>query len=217
MCNLYSQTTNIEAIRRLFDVIRVHPSAGNLPAQPAIFPSYTAPVVRLNGGERELVMMSWGFVLPQRDKAAKRVTNARDEKVRTSTFWRGSFEERRCLVPVTSFAEPKGRKPAVWHWFALKGEEPRPPFAFAGLWRGWKGPLKPGADVEELNVYAFLTTTPNDVVRPVHPSRMPVMLSGKDQFRTWLEGPPDEAYALARPFRSDLMHVVHTGGTEDEG
>ena len=215
MCNLYSQTTTIEAIRRLFGVTRVHPSAGNLPAQSAIFPGYTAPVVRLSEGERELMMMSWGFVLPQRDKAAKRVTNARDEKVRTSTFWRGSFEERRCLVPVTSFAEPKGRKPAIWHWFALKGEEPHPPFAFAGLWRRWKGPLKPGAEVEELSVYSFLTTTPNDVVRPVHPNRMPVMLSGEEDFRTWLEGSPEEAFALARPFPSDKMHVVHTGETKD--
>ncbi|MDA7949595.1 MAG: SOS response-associated peptidase [Hyphomicrobiaceae bacterium] len=217
MCNLYSQITTVEAIRRLFEVARVHPSAGNLPAQSAIFPGYTAPVVRRTEGERELLMMSWGFVLPQRDKAAKRVTNARDEKVRMSTFWRESFEERRCLVPVTSFAEPKGRKPAVWHWFALKGEEPRPPFAFAGLWRKWKGPLKPGAEVEELNVYAVLTTTPNDVVRPVHPSRMPVMLSGEDQFDTWVDGSADEAFSLAKPFPAEQMHVVYTGETKDVG
>ena len=179
MCNLYSQTTNVEAIRRLFDVIRVHPSAGNLPAQPAIFPGYTAPVVRLTEGARELVMMSWGFVLPQRDKAAKRVTNARDEKVRTSTFWRGSFEERRCLVPVTSFAEPKGRKPAVWHWFALKGEEPRPPFAFAGLWDRWKN-----EDGKTIESCAILTTTPNERLASIH-DRMPVILP-PEEFDAWL-------------------------------
>ena len=71
--------------------------------------------------------------------------------------------------------------------------------------------------MEELNVYSCLTTTPNDVVRPVHPNRMPVMLSGEEDFRTWLEGSPDEAYALARPFPSDRMHVVHTGDTKDAG
>jgi putative SOS response-associated peptidase YedK len=66
-------------------------------------------VVRVTAdGERELVPMSWGFVLPQDGKVARRVTNVRDDKIMASRFWRGSFEERRCLVPATSFCEPNG-------------------------------------------------------------------------------------------------------------
>jgi len=215
MCNLYSQTASVETIRSVFGITRVHPSAGNLPAQPAIFPAFEAPVVRPIEGGRELSILSWGFVLPQKDRAAKRVINARDEKVRTSSFWRGSFEERRCLVPVTSFAEPKGKQPAIWHWFGLKGDEPRPLFAFAGIWRSWSGPLKPKAEPVVLEVYSFLTTTPNDVVRPIHPNRMPVMLRGKDQFDTWLHGSGDEAFKLARPFPSSEMHIVAQGEKKD--
>ena len=42
----------------------------------AIFPGHVAPVVRQTAdGEREIVLMKWGFVLPQRDKAPRRVTN----------------------------------------------------------------------------------------------------------------------------------------------
>jgi len=216
MCNLYSLTTNVEAIRRLFRLAIIHPNAGNLAAQPAIFPGYDAAAVRKTNEGRELLMMSWGFVLPQRDKAAKRVNNARADKVRASPFWRDSFEERRCLVPVTSFAEPKGKKPAVWHWFALRGDEPRPPFAFAGIWRSWKGPLKQDAEPVEMNVYSILTTIPNDVVKPVYPSRMPVMLSGAEEFETWLEGRADEAFQLARPFPDEKMHIVLTGEKMDE-
>ena len=152
-------------------------------------------------------------MLPQKGRATKRVTNARDEKVRTSSFWRGLFEERRCLVPVTSFAEPMGRQPAVWHWFGLKGDEPL--FAFAGIWRSWNGPLKPGAEPVELETYSFLTTTPNDVVKPIHPNRMPVMLSGEDQFNTWLQGTGDEAHQLARPFSNSAMHTVNKGDKKD--
>ena len=215
MCNLYSLTTNVEAIRQLFRVTRYHPNAANLPSLPAIFPGYDAPVVRSTDEGRELLMMSWGFVLPQKGKAAKRVTNARSDKVHISSFWRGSFEERRCLVPVTSFAEPKGRKPAIWHWFGLKGDEPRPPFAFAGLWRSWKGRLKPDAEPVELNVYAFLTTVPNEIVKSVHPTRMPVMLTSKDEFDTWLDGSVEETYRLVRPLPSSQMHIVHTGETKD--
>jgi hypothetical protein len=45
MCNLYSITTKVEAIRRLFAVDRMDSSVGNLPAQPSIFPAYDAPVI----------------------------------------------------------------------------------------------------------------------------------------------------------------------------
>ena len=81
----------------------------------AIFPGYQAPVVRKAAdGERELVALSWGFVLLQKDKAPKRVTNIRDDKAQ-SKFWRTSFEQRRCLVPASSYCVPKGGKPATWH------------------------------------------------------------------------------------------------------
>jgi putative SOS response-associated peptidase YedK len=71
-----------------------------------------------------------------RTGAPKRVTNVRDDKVLISRFWKASFRERRCLVPVTSWSEPGQGK---WHWFAVKGDEPRPLFAFAGIWRAWNG------------------------------------------------------------------------------
>jgi hypothetical protein len=50
-------------------------------------------------------------------------------------FWKDSFEKRRCLVPASAFCEPDEGKPARWHWFALKGEEERPLFAFPGQCR----------------------------------------------------------------------------------
>ena len=57
MCNLYSITTNQEAIRQLFRVINRY--VGNLPPMPGVFPDYPAPVVRNSGTERELVLMRW--------------------------------------------------------------------------------------------------------------------------------------------------------------
>jgi putative SOS response-associated peptidase YedK len=54
-------------------------------AQDAIFPGHDSPVVKAAAdGERELVQMSWGFVLPQLGKAPRRVTNTRDDKARES-------------------------------------------------------------------------------------------------------------------------------------
>ncbi|MEH2506794.1 putative SOS response-associated peptidase YedK [Bradyrhizobium sp. AZCC 1578] len=51
MCNLYSITTNQEAIRALFRVMNRY--IGNLQAMPGVFPDYPAPVVRNVGTERE--------------------------------------------------------------------------------------------------------------------------------------------------------------------
>ena len=59
ICNLYSITTNQEAIQRLFRVINRY--VGNLPAMPGVFPDYPAPVVWNAGDEREMVLMRWGM------------------------------------------------------------------------------------------------------------------------------------------------------------
>jgi putative SOS response-associated peptidase YedK len=107
-------------------------------------------------------------VLLQKDRAPRRVTNVRDDKILESRFWRGSFEERRCLVPATSFCEPNGEvKPATWHWFALHGRDDRPLFAFPGIWRRYQGPVGKEGPKVDLEVYAFLTTTPNELVAAI--------------------------------------------------
>lgn len=177
MCNLYSITKAREAVRRVFGVAENRSAA--FEPLPAVYPGRDAPIVRnaAEDGDRELVVASWGFVLNMKGAAPKRVTNVRDDKLK-SPFWSASFKERRCLVPVSSFAEPKGSKPAIWHWFALDKE--RPVFAFAGIWRRYKGPVRKDGDPVELDEYSFLTTTPNELVATIHPKRMPVLLS-----KTW--------------------------------
>ena len=64
MCNLYSITTNREAIRKLFR--KVSRYVGNLAPMPGVFPDYPAPVIRNVGEEAELVMMRWGTPPPPR-------------------------------------------------------------------------------------------------------------------------------------------------------
>ena len=105
MCNLYSITRSREAMLRLFRV--GDNRAARVEPKTAIFPGYVAPIVRkADDGERELVNLNWGFVLLQKGLAPRRVTNVRDDKILESRFWRGSFEERRCLVPAS---KPQGR------------------------------------------------------------------------------------------------------------
>ena len=102
-------------------------------------------------------------------------------------------------------------KPVTWYWFALKGDEPRPMFAFAGIWRKWKGPLKKDGETAELEVFSFVTTTPNKLVATINHERMPVTLTKEEEFQTWLNGTPDEAYALVRQYPPEQMQIVQEG------
>jgi putative SOS response-associated peptidase YedK len=112
------------------------------------------------------------------------------------------------LVPVTAFSEPKGKKPAIWHWFALSQE--REPFAFAGIWRSYKGPIRKDGEAVQIDTFAFMTITPNELVATVHPSRMPVMLVGEDAQDRWLEASVDDALGLVRSFPADQMTIVQS-------
>jgi len=210
MCNLYSQTRNVEAIRRLFNVS--HNRATSIEPQPAIFPGWNGSVIRkAEDGERELVTMSWGFVLLQPGKAPRRVTNVRDDKILSSRFWKPSFEQRRCLVPASSYCEPDSGKPAKWHWFAVNGEHDRELFAFPGIWQRWTGPVKKDGPNVELDVYSFMTTAPNALTDSINHERMPVLLSEEADIETWLSGSPAEAFALARSYDPAAMRIVQSG------
>ena len=164
-------TRSREAILRLFRV--ADNRAAQFEPQASIFPAYTAPVIRsADDGERELVTMSWGFVLLQPGKAPRRVTNVRDDKLLTSKFWKPSFEARRCIVPASSYCEPNGQSPATWFWFALNGDDERPSFAFPGIWQRWSGPVKKDGPNVEIDTYAFMTMVPNALTRSINHERM---------------------------------------------
>lgn len=209
MCNLYSLRTTRAQIGSLFRVSDNRMET--VPEQLTLFPGHAAPVVRLAAdGERELVNMSWGFVLLQQGKAPRRVTNTRDDKM-DPPFWKQSIEQRRCLVPVTSFAEPDTAKPVNWHWLAIKGNEPRPLFAFAGIWRKWRGPIKKDGPTVEIETYSFMTSLPNEFTSRINHERLPVLLASQEAHETWLNGKSDERYELLKPYPAEGMREVQAG------
>jgi putative SOS response-associated peptidase YedK len=74
MRNLYSVTTNQEAIRALFRVVNRY--VGNLAPMPGVFPDYPAPVVRNTETSRELTMMRWGMPPPPAPAGRQSPTSA---------------------------------------------------------------------------------------------------------------------------------------------
>jgi putative SOS response-associated peptidase YedK len=217
MCNLYSLTPKRDAVARFFRVS--HNRTVAFEPLNAIFPRYVAPVVRTSGdGEREIVTMSWGFMRLEKGKAPRPITNTRDDQVRTNPFWRDSFRQRRCLVLASSFCEPNGdMKPATWNWFALADpNDPRPLFAFPGIWRRYKGPVKKDGPAVEIDTYSFLTTTPNPLVATINHERMPVLLTREEEFETWLKGSADDAFALLREYPAEKMRLVQEGFDKED-
>lgn len=168
--------------------------------QSDIWPKRSGIVARVEAGEKQLDIMTWGVPLTLAGKRpgtrlTKYVTNVR---VLSSPFWRSALANpaQRCLVLFSRFAEPGSGKDVVTgrpaeHWFEVNHT---PIGAFAGIWR----PSQAG------NVYAFLTCAPNALVKPYHEKAMPVILMPEDYDR-WLTGCSDDLTALQAPFPSQIM------------
>jgi len=76
-------------------------------------------------------------------------------------------------------------------------------------WRTRKG------ETGEHQLFAFLTTESNDVVRPIHAKAMPVLLTTEEEFDNWLVGSLEQVLALQRPLPNELLSIVATGERSD--
>jgi putative SOS response-associated peptidase YedK len=193
MCNLYSLTRSRDELIDLFGIARDATVGAFSFAE--IYPDMLAPVVRLDEqGGRELGAMRWGFPPPP-NAGTRPVTNVRNV---TSPFWRHWLEpEFRCLVPASAFCEWSDSRPKVQHWFEMAAEGPPPVFAFAGIWRPWRGTRK--GQTGEHRLFSFLTCESNEAMRPIHAQAMPVVLADKEEWDLWLTGSAEEALELQRP------------------
>ncbi|MCJ7735618.1 MAG: SOS response-associated peptidase [Anaerolineales bacterium] len=202
MCGRFTLTVSPEELQAAFPNFNI---PGDIPPSYNIAPSQPIPVIP-NDGKNHLDFYRWGLI-PSWTKADNlgkfNLINARSETAAEKPSFKNSFRRRRCLVLADGFYEwskSTAGNVKTPYYFTLKDQTP---FAFAGLWEIWNSP-----EGDLLKSACILTTTPNEVVKPVH-DRMPVILH-PENYETWLspiEGKPEDFQPFLKPFPGNLMQA----------
>jgi putative SOS response-associated peptidase YedK len=198
MCGRFAITTPPQAVRSYFGY-RQQP---NFPPRYNIAPTQPIPIVRMNTGNKEFVLVRWGLVPSWMKEItpSKPLINARAETLLEKPSFKHAAMRRRCLLPIDGFYE----------WKRTKGAAPKPYFihrkdgnlfAIAGIWEHWQG-----ADGSEIESAAIITTTANETLAPIH-HRMPVILDKTAQ-EHWLnvtDVSASEACKFLKPTDNDVL------------
>ena len=201
MCGRFVRKSTITVIEDEFDIYEI---------QWAFEPSYNiAPgqdiaCVVGNGGNR-LTKFRWGLVpfWAKDPSIGYKMINARAETVAEKRSFARAFKKQRCLVVADGFyewqklADGKRKIPMYIHLLTER------PFGFAGLYENWKA-----EDGTVLQTCTIITTTPNEVMMPIH-NRMPAIIVPEKR-RVWLDREiqdPDILMPLLAPYDSQKMQA----------
>jgi putative SOS response-associated peptidase YedK len=176
MCGRYTQTAAFDELALRFGITVEDTALEDIGPRYNVAPSQSVPIVVGHNGGRRLVMATWGFHPAWRKSNTPAPINARAETIGASRLFETAVKHYRCLVPADGFYEWKpvpGQKRKQPHYFRLKDGGL---FAFAGLY------TPPDAQAHAPATCAIITTTPNELVAPIH-DRMPVILAPDDEGR----------------------------------
>jgi putative SOS response-associated peptidase YedK len=178
---------------------------GGLKPRFNIAPTTPILVARLGSdGAMESSLCRWGLI-PSWSGGPKNfktfLINARCETLTSKPSFREPFKRRRCLVLADGFyewAHPGDGRKLPYHIHQADDA----PFAFAGLWDEWEGPVD-----EPIQSCTIITAPANGLIRPLH-ERMPVILNRAD-YQRWLDpqAKPAALQELLRPLRDDALEM----------
>ena len=199
MCGRFALTLPHQSVA---DIFGVEPDPDLLGRGPRynICPTQDIEVVHLDGDERRIGAMRWGY-LPHWYKTASGgplLINARSETLAEKPAFAKSARERRCLIPASGFYEwerpdPKTRLP---YWVSPAPGANIPVVAFGGLWREWRGPDGP------VRTCAIVTTAASKALSGVH-HRAPLAIGSAD-WGLWLGEEGKGAARLMTPPAEDF-------------
>jgi putative SOS response-associated peptidase YedK len=200
MCGRFALFSPAEVVAGEFGLDAPPPLAARYNIAP------TQPVLAIRqgaDGRPQSTFFQWGLI-PGWDKElrmAGKLINARSETAAEKPSFRAALRYRRCIIPADGFYEwqkMNGRKQPYF----IRHRDERP-LAIAAIWEHWQG-----ADGSEFETCALLTTSANELMRPLH-ERMPVLLEPED-YGLWLDTAvqkSDQIQHLLRPCPADLMRA----------
>jgi putative SOS response-associated peptidase YedK len=195
MCGRYVTVSSPALLAERFGVTDIRLPEEALEPSYNVAPRADVPVVAERRGEagsheRVLDVVRWGLVpfWAKDPKIGDRMINARADRILTSNAFKRPFERKRCIVPADGFYEWEkleavgSAKPKKQPWFIRRRDGE--PLAFAGLWETWRDPNAED-DAVRLRTCVIITTTPNELLAPIH-DRMPVVLP-ESEWDAWLD------------------------------
>jgi putative SOS response-associated peptidase YedK len=198
MCGRFTQAEIAELDREVFKLLEMP----QLEPRYNVAPTQEAAVIRQRpNGERVIQRLRWGLIPSwAKDPAiGNRMINARAETLARKPAFERPFRRQRCLVPADGFYEWKRTDRAKLPYYLRR--EDGSPLAFAGLWDRWHDTAG-----EPIDSFTIITTTPNDLVAPIH-DRMPAILL-PDRYDMWLDSDNrdvDELSTVLGPFPAEEM------------
>ena len=176
MCGRITQNVKSEKLVEKYRV-RLEPGLDLTPHYNGT-PGQEFLVVRSVGNQRELREMQWGEIpeWARNQPGARRLINARSETVHEKASFKGSFRQRRCVIPVNGWfewrPEQDGKQP---YWIRPEGAEL---FSVAGIWEPGSG--TPGSRA----TFVILTTAAASGIADIH-HRQPLILED-EATEAWL-------------------------------
>lgn len=140
----------------------------------SIFPGQVASVLLYQDQKLQLVNKKWGFLSPVDQKL---VFNARIERFyeEKPSMWDQAFAKKRCLIICRNFFE-YGKN----YYQGQNGKKYREQYQFNNP----NEDLTMIAGIYQDDRFSMVTTTPNQVMQPIH-QRMPLVIE-PSELRRWL-------------------------------
>jgi putative SOS response-associated peptidase YedK len=177
MCGRFAQVIKHKYLKKYIDEI-ANPEM-TIPINFNVSPSQYAGVVFKHDGAIIQDFMQWTLLAAwAKDSSKYKIINTRIESIKEKAYWRGLFQHKRCLIPVTGFYE--------WH------KKTKQPYFI----KSNKGDLVFLAGIYDITNYAngslkatfsILTKDANSQISELH-HRMPIILED-NELTTYLTSP----------------------------
>lgn len=192
MCGRFAQAVPLGKLKKI-DIFRDIDQTINESFN--ITPGENASII-LFRGKAELTISRWGFPgqIVKKGTAPKLIINARSESVAEKFSFRKSFQQCRCIIPVTGFYEWKktGRsKEPLFIYPGNSGKDDPGILFLAGIYR---------VTTEDQMLFTVITRESAAILKEIH-DRMPVCIP-LESLEYWLNPltPLD-----------DLLHLMNSG------